>query len=392
MKVFIGAGEPSGDRIAAAILAALKNRHGEMTLCGFGGPLCAAQGLSSSYPLDALAVNGLGDVLKRGVFLARARAALLRELAAARPDVVLLVDYPGMNVTLARRARRLGTPVHYVAPPQLWAYKNPVRRLGRLRRALDGASLQVLFPFEAASWPDWRPPLAQGHFFSFPAFETAWERGGARLLLCPGSRRGVMHRNLPLWLARVHAFFGTLEGVDILVPENLAAEARGLLARALLPARETEATTRDAETPGARVLTDKREAFARAGAAIAMPGTVTLELFLERIPTRIWAILDPLTLWAGRRALRGPRLALPSAIAGAPLMPEWVGTRRDFHRDPPAIPATRDAWNPEATTEAVHTVWRRMGSGEGVAVATAAVERHLSRMGVRVRPAGVGPF
>lgn len=362
-KVFIGAGEASGDRIAAEIVRELRARVPDVILGGFGGPLCAAEGLASPYELADLAVNGVGDVLRRGAFLLRARARLARDLDAFRPDVVLLVDYPGMNVALARRARKQGIPVHYVAPPQLWAYRNPARRRARLRRALEGVSLQTLFPFEGASYPLWNASLTQGHFFPLPAFESAPERGGTRLLLCPGSRRGVLRRNLPLWLGRVQSFFGTLDGVDVLVPAALADEARRVIAAA------------SPSGAPATVVTDTAAAFARAGAAIAFPGTVTLELFLQRIPTRVWAVLDPLTLYAGRRALQGPYLALPSAIAGEALLPEWIGTLADFRRAPPEIPEARADWNPAATAAAVAAVWTRMGSAEGAALAAEALTR-----------------
>lgn len=368
LRIFIGAGEASGDRIAAEVLKALRARVDALTLAGFGGPLCAAEGLQSSISLHDLAVNGVSDVLRRAVFLMRIRARFLRELEAFRPDVVLLVDYPGMNVSLARRARALGIPVHYIAPPQLWAYKNPARRLARLRRTLQDVSLQTLFPFEAASYPAWNTPITQGHFFPLPAFEAAHERGGTRLLLCPGSRRGVLRRNLPLWLARVKAFFGTLEGVDVLVPEYLEDETRALCAIAGKTAPEDASAT-------PTIITDPAQAFARAGAAIAFPGTVTLELLLQRIPLRVWAVLDPLTLWAGRRALRGPWLALPSAIAGKMLFSEWVGMRADFRRAPPEIPEARADWNPAATAEAVAAVWTLMGSAEGAATAAEALTR-----------------
>jgi lipid-A-disaccharide synthase len=352
VRIFVGAGEASGDRILAALLKGLRVEFPGLEVRGFGGPLCAAEGLASPYSLTDLAVNGIGDVLRRGVFLLRARSALLRELESFRPDLVLLVDYPGMNIPLARCARALGIPVHYVAPPQLWAYRNPARRRARLQRDLDQVSLQFLFPFETAAYPGWKGPVTQGHFFPVPAFEPA---RGTRLLLCPGSRRGVLRRNLPLWIERTQAFFGTLEGVDVLVPEFLVDDARVLC--------------RDAT--GLQVLTDKDAAFARAGAAIAYPGTMTLELFLQRIPTRVWAVLDPLTLWVGKRTLRGtphPMLALPNAIAERTVLPEWVGTSRDFRRHPPEIPDGIARWNPEATAEAVHAVWTRMGSNAGVAV------------------------
>lgn len=361
MRIFVGAGEASGDRIAAMILKELRTRQPDLTVHGFGGPLCAAEGLTSAYPLADLAVNGLSDVMRRGVFLWRARAALLRELTALKPDILLLVDYPGMNVPLARRARALGQRVLYVSPPQLWAYKNPRRRLARLRRALDrapggspgGVPLQVLFPFETHSYPDWNAPVTQGHFFSLPAFEPA---RGTRLLLCPGSRRGVLRRNLPLWLARVHDFFGTLEGVDVLVPQSLQADARAVLSRSFV-----------ADTAhGIEVLADKETAFARAGAAIAFPGTVTLELFLQRVPVRVWGVLDPLTLWVGRRKLNGPHVALPNVISGEALLPEWIGTAEDFRHAPPLIPEARAEWSPAATRDAVQAVWTLMGSDRGV--------------------------
>jgi lipid-A-disaccharide synthase len=337
VRIFVGAGEASGDRILAALLQGLRLHFPEMELRGFGGPFSTKEGLTSPYSLTDLAVNGVGDVLRRGAFLWRARRSLLRELQSFRPDLVVLVDYPGMNIMLARHARRLGIPVHFVAPPQLWAYRNPARRRARLQRDLDQTSLQFLFPFEINAYEPWsaarKPTLLQGHFFSLPAFETP---GGTRLLLCPGSRLGVLRRNLPLWLERAQAFFGTLEGVDVLVPEYLAKEARALCGAAA----------------GLKILTDKEDAFARAGAAIAFPGTMTLELFLQR-------------------ALRGPpyqNLALPNAISGQALLPEWVGTVGDFRRHPPEIPDHITVWNPEATVEAVHDVWMRMGSNAGVAV------------------------
>src|SRR5690606_17562081 len=105
------------------------------------------------------------------------------------------------------------------------------------------------------SYPAWNTPITQGHFFPLPAFEAAHERGGTRLLLCPGSRRGVLRRNLPLWLARVQAFFGTLEGVDVLVPAYLADEAHALCAGRGKPADSTPT-----------IITDPAQAFARAGA------------------------------------------------------------------------------------------------------------------------------
>lgn len=374
----MGAGEASGDRILASILRDLRSRPevaASLTLAGFGGPLAAREGLTSRLSLRDLAVNGIGDVLRRGAFLWRTRAQLLRDLKDFKPDAVLLVDYPGMNIPLARAARRAGIPVLYIAPPQLWAYKNPARRLGRLRRNLKGVTLQVLFPFEADSYPHWNPPLVTGHFFEQPSFESALERGGTRLLLCPGSRRGVLRRNLPLWLTRVREFFGTLDGVEVLVPDYLVDDARTICTA--VGGGGTVGVTHASPLHNVTITTDRDAAFARAGAAIAFPGTVTLELFLARIPTRVWGVIDPITHAVARRALRGPHIALPNVIAaraGATVphavIPEWLGTAADFRSTPPEIPARHDEWNPEATPETVHAVWTALGDGEGAQRAT----------------------
>ena len=351
MKVFVGAGEASGDQILAALLRGLREecaaRGLPLEVSGFGGARCEAQGLRSLVPLRDLAVNGLFDVLRRLLFLAPAYARLRRALAAFRPDLVLLVDYPGMNLGLAREARARGIPVHFVAPPQLWAYRAPGARLRRLRRSLAGASLQFLFPFETLPYLPWNGRVSQGHFFPEPAFDPP---RGTRLLLCPGSRRGVMTRNLPLWLDNVETFFGTLEGVDVLVPEYLREEA-----------------LRISEVRGsAQILTDRDMAFARAGAAIAFPGTITLELFLRRIPTRAWAVVDPLTRWIGRRSLRGPHLSLPNVLAAQEIVTEWAGTAAEFARNPPRLPEKISEWNGEDAAAAVARVWAAMGSERGV--------------------------
>jgi lipid-A-disaccharide synthase len=360
VRIFVGAGEASGDRILAALLGALRAElHAQnraLEVAGFGGPRCEEQGLRSLLPLRDLAVNGLLDVLRRTLFLAPAYARLRRALAAFRPDLVLLVDYPGMNLGLARAALKRGVPVHFVAPPQLWAYRAPQGRLRRLRRDLKSASLQFLFPFEAEAYAPWDGPVSQGHFFPEPAFDPP---RGTRLLLCPGSRAGVMARNLPSWLENVRSFFGTLEGVDVLVPDYLREDARRLCGRIA-----------GYGPGGPEILTNADEAFARAGAAIAFPGTVTLELFLRRIPTRAWAIVDPPTLWMGRRKLRGPRLSLPNVLAGVrgkrEILPEWVGTVTDFKRNPPGIPDRIGDWSGADPADAVAAVWAAMGSHRGV--------------------------
>ncbi len=345
MKIFAVAGEPSGDRMLARLLAGLRTCYPDLEIAGMGGPLSTAQGLPTTSGWSRLAVNGVGDTLRQLPFLARAYLELRRNLRRFAPDLVLLVDYPGMNVGLARSATAHGYRVHYVGPPQLWAYRRPASRLRRLRRALRGVSLQVLFPFEREFYAPWAQHLIAGHFFAKPPVRVR----GSRLLLCPGSRRTVLRRNLPLWLQALFsppnsAALKHFSGVDVLSPPHLKAEA-----------------TRYCRDFSAEVLTDFSVAKNRAAAALAFPGTMTLELFLHRLPARVWAVLDPITLRAGRRVLRHPWTALPNLLLQKPVYAEWVGTPGDFRHHPPKLPAE---WQEILELDSA-AVWQKIGAPAG---------------------------
>ncbi|HLP40250.1 MAG TPA: hypothetical protein VK465_01975, partial [Fibrobacteria bacterium] len=221
MNLFVSAGEVSGDRILAAVLAALRERVPDLKVRGLGGEASARQGLQPLLPLRRTAVSGLGDVLARAGFLARMRRVAfecLESREAGRPDLALLVDYPGLNLRLAARARALGVPVYYIAPPQAWLYKDAAGKAARARRFLAGCVVHALFPFERDTFFAGAERVVRGHFLEAAAES---EGGGLRkpagygegglLLLCPGSREGALRRNLPAWL-RALAGAGLLPG------------------------------------------------------------------------------------------------------------------------------------------------------------------------------------
>jgi lipid-A-disaccharide synthase len=345
VRIFVSAGEVSGDQILARILSALRSRLPGATLeiCGLGGRESEREGLAPLLPLARTAVSGVGDVLASAVFLARMRRRALRLLEGTgdrRPDLALLVDYPGLNLGLARRARERGIPVVYVAPPQAWLYRKAREKAAKARRALEGAAVVVLYPFETglfAEGPDGEAgpsSAAFGHFLD-ESMEIGTRRraGGGEdlLLLCPGSRLPALRRNLPAWLG---AFRGagilpamkerTAMGITernvcgpakaaVLAPPHLEGEVRALAERSA------------GEGPVPEILVDKAEALRRARWAVAFPGTITLELALAGVPAAVAAALDPLTLAVGRRAIRGPWLGLPNLLLGTEAFPEWAG-------------------------------------------------------------------
>lgn len=309
-RVFVSAGEASGDAILGAVLERLRAAHPDLELAGLGGPAAAAQGLEPMFPLARTAFSGAWDVIANAAFGLGMYRAAFRELRRFKPDLALLVDYPGLNLRLAREARGMGIPVHFIAPPQAWAYRNPEAKLRRARAALEGCSVQPLFPFEAGDWPG---HAALGHFHA--PVPPGLPRKDL-LLLCPGSRRAVLRRNLPAWLRLLRASgFPAGSPIALLAPPWLAAEAAAL-ARAHAPERAASLAVRN----------DKESAMAEASRAIAFPGTLTLELALRGVPAFALAILDPLTYALGKRAVKSRSLALPNLILGEDLGPEWAGT------------------------------------------------------------------
>jgi lipid-A-disaccharide synthase len=398
----VSAGEVSGDRMLGEILKPLRLLHPGLELRGLGGASAAACGLTPLFPMERTAISGVWDVARNAFFALRMHAAAVREMRRFRPHLVLLVDYPGLNLRLARAARNLGVPVYFVAPPQAWAYRDPVRKSARARKALRGCAVQVLFPFEMEAYgtkpisattgataetavpdtaegsaapaspapsatPAWGTlRMTSGHFFTGPAFRAPAApvndgKGKSLLCLCPGSRLPVLRRNLPRWLELLEKA-GRLpvygREIAIVVPGHLAEAANRVLT----------AFSGGEPLPGIRIRTDKEAVFAEARHAIAFPGTITLELALAAVPTLVMAILDPLTLAMGRRVLGSGRLALPNLILGQPLFPEWVGTAPGpelglFRR----LEQDRDRVN--AWDSRLQTLTSRMGPGNGAEVA-----------------------
>lgn len=368
LRVFVSAGEASGDAILGAVLARLRAEAGThgLALAGLGGPRAEAEGLRPLFPIAQTAFSGAGDALARVPFALRLWFASSRALRSFRPDLVLLVDYPGLNLRLARMARGLGIPVHFIAPPQAWAYRDPARKLRRARAALAGCSVQPLYAFEAEAWKGPGLAIRQGHF---QATVTPVLTKDGPIALCPGSRLPVLRRNLPAWLRLLDEAGIPMETpLDVVVPPFLEEEA-GSLVRRHAAGRATSFPGRAG--PGLRVRTDAAAALTHARRALAFPGTITLELARNRVATLVLALLDPLTYALGKRLLAGRHLALPNLILGESLFPEWVGPA------PGPSPAVfRALWEGLATPPAwerhLPALEARLGDGNGASAAAAA--------------------
>src|SRR5690242_1060871 len=122
MHIFFSAGEPSGDLHAAKLVSELKREVPGLECSGFGGPLMESAGCRLLYRLTDLAVMGILPVIPLLVKFIGLISQARRSFEAHKPDAVVLVDFPGFNWWIARHAKRLGIPVFYYLPPQLWAW------------------------------------------------------------------------------------------------------------------------------------------------------------------------------------------------------------------------------------------------------------------------------
>ena len=310
LRLFILAGEASGDRLGADLVRRLHERV-PLQVAGVGGHELEAEGLASLFPMSDLAVMGWSDVLRRLPLLLWRVRQVARAIIRTRPDVVVLIDAQVFSKAVAARVRRAGVRVPtilYVAPT-VWAWR-PER----------AAALKPLFE-EVLSILPFEPPIMTGldgpptHFVGHPAVRRfprrAVQPGRGPLLLLPGSRHGELRRHLPLMRAAVEQFrdHPAVSGFAIPTLEGLLPLLRAEVADWAAP---VELVTGEA----------RREVWDRAIAAFAVSGTVTLELAMTGVPMVVTYVADAQQARHVDKLGRAVTLALPSIILGRNVVPE----------------------------------------------------------------------
>ncbi len=375
------AGEASGDRHAARVVRAIHAVRPDVRSIGLGGPEMAAAGVELLADLERISVVGLVEVLGRlGEILAvrrRLAARLAGSAGAAPPSLFIPVDFPGLNLRLARTAHARGVPVVYFISPQLWAWG--MGRLALIRRVVR--RMLVFFDFEVELYAGAGVPVTHvGH----PLVEQVLEappRAAARaacgldaadlaLVLQPGSRRGEVARLLPPLLAVAAELGRTVPRLKVFVrvgrglataPYARAAAAAGVAAE-LVPGGDP-AVVRAADL------------------ALVAAGTATLETALLGTPMLIVYRVTPLTYAIARRLVRIDSIGLVNVVAGRPIVPEFVqgaftvpavaAAARGLLLDPAARAAQRADFA---------TLGARLGPPGAAARAAAAILDELARV------------
>lgn len=323
--VFIVAGEPSGDALGGALIAALRHRtSGRLRVAGIGGERMREQGLDSLVPLGDLAIMGVAEVLPRAPVVLRRVRETVAAVRALRPDAVVTIDSSGFSWRVAHGLRRCGETlplIHYVAP-MVWAW-----RAGRARRMARWYDhLMTLLPFEP---PYFERVGLSCSFVGHPVLECGAEKGdGGRfrarhgltpnellITVLPGSRGGEVRRLLPIFGTALKRLEGLVGPFRVVVPTVATVAAT--------VAAEVEAW------PGNVIVAqhpqEKYDAFAASRVALAASGSVALELALARVPMVVAYRLNPLTEAFLDRILKVRQVNLINVLLGRPLVSELLG-------------------------------------------------------------------
>ena len=149
-KVMIIAGEASGDLHGSGLVRELKDHHPDLFIFGIGGDKMKQQGMKLIYHVNEMSVLGFWDVLKQFRFFKKVYKRLVREMVQEKPDVLVLIDYPGLNLKLSKAAHKLGIKVLYYIAPQIWAWG--AKRVKQMARTID--KMAVIIPFEEKMYRD----------------------------------------------------------------------------------------------------------------------------------------------------------------------------------------------------------------------------------------------
>ncbi len=289
MQIFFSVGEPSGDLHGANLIGELRRQSPHVRVVGYGGPKMAAAGCELHTDLTRFAVMWFARVLTKLPTFWRLLEQADRYFAEARPDAVVLIDYPGFNWWIARRAKAHGIPVYYYGTPQMWAWAG--WRIGKMRRLVDHALCKL--PFEE-TW--YRSRGVNATYVGHPYFDELASRrvdqeqvreirsgSGPLVALLPGSRTQEVTANLRWMLKAAEEIKAHVDTVSFAVAAFKPEHA--LIATELAARTSIDVDVYVRQTP---------EVLEAADCCIAVSGSVSLELLYHARPSVVLYVISPL--------------------------------------------------------------------------------------------------
>ena len=317
-RIFVSCGEPSGDLYAGALARQLRILAPSCEIIGRGGSEFQRGGGHLLADYRGLAVTGFTELVSKVPALSAAKRRLVSAATLDRPDVLVVIDYFGFNVRLARDIKRLGVPVVYYISPQIWAW-----RPGRMKaiRAIADRVL-VIFPFEEAIYRDAGVPV---EFVGHPLIDlvnTDVSRGAflgqlglnpnqPTVALLPGSRTGELRRILPTLIAAAERVRQRVPAAQFVI-----ARASNLDDRLFEPAHRLH---------GVHIVEGQTDAvIASSDLVLTASGTATVQTALHDKPMVVVYRVSALEYRIGRPFVRLDTFAMVNLIAGERIVPELI--------------------------------------------------------------------
>ena len=368
-RVYLVAGEVSGDRLAADLLRELK-KNPKLRAFGVGGPMLKAAGQEQSLDLAKHAVVGLTDVLKNLPKFLKIFREVKHEIAEVNPDVVVLVDYPGFNLRLAKalHGERNGPAVVYYVSPQVWAWK--AGRAKTMERILE--RLLVIFPFEV-DWFARHAPKLKTKWVGHPLADRWIEQAHAQrdevpcVALLPGSRTKEIEKHWPVLLKTA---------------QRIVQEQRNVRFISMATSHEMRQKLEEiwAKYPMSGVSLDilsgqSLTQLTRCSLAIVASGTATLECAMAGLPMLVVYQASWLTYWIGRMLVKLPYLSMVNVLAGEKVVPEFLqGAAEPGRLARAALQILRNPKGAETMAIRIREVAKKLGGPGAAARAAEEVE------------------
>lgn len=321
LKVFIIAGEVSGDVLGARIMKEM----GDADFVGIGGEHMIAAGLSSLFPMSDLAVMGVIEVLAHAKTLTRRIVQTANAIIAAKPDIVVTIDAPGFARSVIKQIRKMpagrqmiagGLKFHHVVAPQVWAWRP--ERAKKYAATFD--KLYAFFDFEIPYFTKYGlDTVAVGHPIAdgiIGKYKTSKKSSNEKIItLVPGSRMSEVRRLLPIFR----------DVVDMLSRNGYMGY------KFVIPTVETTAdyvrreTAKWASRPTLVPASQRYDIYSKTYVAIVASGTVSAELAMMHIPTIVIYKMNPITTWLVRQVIRVRWVSLVNILLNRGVYPEFLG-------------------------------------------------------------------
>ena len=318
-RLMVAVGEPSGDLHAARLLERLNQRTAHFECYGMGGARMRAQGFDALVKSEEMAVMGLVEIIRHFPHLYGVLRKMRKLLQQRRPDLLVLVDYPGFNLLLAKTAKRLGIPVLYYISPKIWVWR--AARVHKIAARVD--QMALIFPFELAYYQRVGLPATYVGHPLVGQVNCALTPGQARTTLglepekktvglFPGSRRGEVAALLPELLKSVRQIHQQHPEIQFLLSQ--APE----LPDALFEAARGEAF------PIHQICGEAHAAIRACDAVVTASGTVTLEMALLDTPMVVIYRMAPLSYAILSRLIKTQWISLVNIVAEQTVVPELL--------------------------------------------------------------------